>query len=415
MSEKLFDDEALTKTRPPLAARMRPRTLDEIIGQEGVIGAGTTLRALIEKDELRSAILWGPPGTGKTTIAHIVAQQTNSPVAQLSAISSGVADVRKVIADARKFGRTVLFMDEIHRFNRAQQDAFLNAVEEGVIILIGSTTENPFFEVNSPLMSRSLLFRLDALEPQQIWTIMVRALSDIERGLPGVEADDEALDWIATKCGGDGRVALNALEASAELAGARGETKITLPDAQHALARRAMRYDKKQDRHYDIISAFIKSLRGSDPDAGLYWLAEMLEGGEDARFIARRMIVLASEDIGMADPQAISVAVAAAQAVEHVGLPEAAFNLAQAVIYLATAKKSNAVATALWAAQKDARERSTEVPMHLRQASSNPREIRKLEKEGKGYKYPHDFPGNIVEQEYRPPELEGRKYYKPDA
>jgi putative ATPase len=414
VSEKLFDGNALATTRPPLAARMRPRTLDEIIGQEGVIGPGTTLRALIEKDELRSAILWGPPGTGKTTIAHIVAQRTNAPVAQLSAISSGVADVRKVIADARKFGRTVLFMDEIHRFNRAQQDAFLNAVEEGVIILIGSTTENPFFEVNSPLMSRSLLFRLDALEPQQIWTMMVRALADIERGLPGVEADDDALDWIATKCGGDGRVALNALEAASELAASRGDSKITLPDAQHALARRAMRYDKKQDRHYDVISAFIKSLRGSDPDAGLYWLAEMLEGGEDARFIARRMIVLASEDIGMADPQALSVAVAAAQAVEHVGLPEASFNLAQAVIYLATAKKSNAVATALWAAQKDARERSAEVPMHLRQESSNPREIRKLNREGKGYKYPHDFPGNVVEQEYRPPELEGRRYYEPD-
>jgi putative ATPase len=283
-----------------------------------------------------------------------------------------------------------------------------------VIILIGSTTENPFFEVNSPLMSRSLLFRLDAFEPQQIWTMLVRALSDIERGLPGMEADDEALDWIATKCGGDGRVALNALEAGAELATARGESKITLADAQHALARRAMRSDKKQDRHYDVISAFIKSLRGSDPDAALYWLAEMLEGGEDARFIARRMIVLASEDIGMADPQALSVAVAAAQAVEHVGLPEASFNLAQAVVYLATAKKSNSVATALWAAQKDARERSLEVPMHLRQESSNPREIRKLNREGKGYKYPHNFPGNVVEQEYRPLELEGRKYYKPD-
>jgi putative ATPase len=414
VSEKLFDDEKLATTRPPLAARMRPRTLDEIIGQQGVIGPGTTLRALIEKDELRSAILWGPPGTGKTTIAHVVAQQTNAPVAQLSAISSGVADVRKVIADARKFGRTVLFMDEIHRFNRAQQDAFLNAVEEGVIILIGSTTENPFFEVNSPLMSRSLLFRLDALEPQQIWTMMVRALADIERGLPGVEADDDALDWIASKCGGDGRVALNALEASAELAAARGDSKITLTDAQHALARRAMRYDKKQDRHYDVISAFIKSLRGSDPDAGLYWLAEMIEGGEDPRFIARRMIVLASEDIGMADPQALSVAVAAAQAVEHVGLPEASFNLAQAVIYLATAKKSNAVATALWAAQADARERSTEVPMHLRQRQSDPVTARKLQREGKAYKYPHDFPDNVVDQEYRPPELEGKKYYKPD-
>jgi putative ATPase len=410
---KLFDDDAPdAAVRAPLAARMRPRTLDDIVGQEGVVGPGTTLRALIDRDELRSAILWGPPGTGKTTIAHIVADRTNAPVEKLSAISSGVADVRKVIADARKFGRTVLFMDEIHRFNRAQQDAFLGAVEDGVIILIGSTTENPFFELNSPLMSRSLLFRLEGHEPKHIWTILVRALADSERGLPGFEADDDALGWIAEKCGGDARVALNAHEAGAELAAARDETRILLGDAMAALARRAMRYDKKQDRHYDVISAFIKSLRGSDPDAGLYWLAEMIEGGEDARFIARRMIVLASEDVGMADPQALSVAVAAAQAVEHVGLPEAAFNLAQAVVYLATAKKSNAVAKGLWAAQKDARDRSHEVPAHLRQSQSDPVAARKMQREGKGYKYSHDHPGE--EQEFRPPELEGRTYYEPD-
>jgi putative ATPase len=410
--EKLFgDDDAGATARPPLAARMRPRTLDEIIGQQGVIGEGTTLRALIERDELRSAILWGPAGTGKTTIAHIVAERTNAPVEKLSAISSGVADVRKVIANARKFGRTVLFMDEIHRFNRAQQDAFLGAVEEGVVILIGSTTENPFFEVNSPLMSRSLLFRLEPLEPEDIRTILDSALTDSERGVPDVKADEEALEWIATKCGGDARVALNALEAGAELAAARGPLRVTLEDAQASLARRAMRYDKKQDRHYDVISAFIKSLRGSDPDAGLYWLAEMIEGGEDPRFIARRMIVLASEDIGMADPQALGVAVAAAQAVEHVGLPEASFNLAQAVVYLATARKSNAVAKALWAAQADARERSFEVPAHLRQRQSDPRLAGRLQREGKGYKYSHDHPGE--DQEFRPPELEGRRYYEP--
>ena len=409
----LFGDALETPgSRAPLAARLRPRNLDEIVGQESVIGAGSTLRALIERDELRSAILWGPAGTGKTTLAHIVSDRTKAPVEKLSAISAGVADVRKVIANAKKFGRTVLFLDEIHRFNRAQQDAFLGAVEEGLIVLIGATTENPFFEVNSPLLSRSLLFRLEPLSPEHVTTILRNALSD-ERGLPGIEADDEAIGWIADKSGGDARTALNALEASSEVASARGSQRITLADAQQALARRAIRYDKKQDRHYDVISAFIKSMRGSDPDAAMFWLTEMLEGGEDPKFIARRMIVLASEDIGMADPQAMGVAVAAAHALEHVGLPEAAFSLSQAAIYLALAPKSNAVAKALWAAQEDARQRSFEVPPHLAQGDKETE--RKLAREGKGYKYPHDFPGNYVEQEYRPPELEGRRYYQPEA
>jgi len=410
---KLFaSDPERPDARPPLAARMRPRALDEIVGQSSVIGEGTTLRALIERDELRSAILWGPAGVGKTTIAHIVADRTNAPVEKLSAISSGVADVRKVIANARKFGRTVLFLDEIHRFNRAQQDAFLGAVEEGVIVLIGATTENPFFEVNSPLLSRSLLFRLEPLGPEDVKTLLRRALSD-ERGLPGTEADDDALDWIADKSGGDGRIAYNALEAGAELAGARGETRITLDDAQQALARRAIRYDKAQDRHYDVISAFIKSMRGSDPDAALFWLFEMIEGGEDPRFIARRMIVLASEDIGLADPQALAVAVAAAQANEYVGLPESAFALAQACVYLSLAPKSNAVMRAMIAAKTDIAERSHDVPPHL--GDSDKQRQRKLAREGKGYKYPHNFPGGTVEQEYRPPELEGKKYWDPDS
>jgi putative ATPase len=410
--DKLFEEgQDGRAARPPLAARMRPRSLEEIVGQDAVIAQGTTLRALIERDELRSAILWGPAGTGKTSIAHIVADRTNAPVEKLSAISAGVADVRKVIANARKFGRTVLFLDEIHRFNRAQQDAFLGAVEEGLIILIGATTENPFFEVNSPLLSRSLLFRLEALEPEHIGTLLERALADTERGVSGVEIDGDAIDWIAEKCGGDARVAFNALEAGAELTAARGGNRITLADAQAALARRAVRYDKKQDRHYDVISAFIKSMRGSDPDATMYWLAEMIEGGEDPRFIARRMIVLASEDIGMADPQAMGVAVAAAHAVEHVGLPEAAFNLSQAAIYLATAPKSNAVAKALWAAQEDARKRSYEVPSHLK--SSDPAIKRQLARKGQGYQYPHDFEPGSLEQEYRPPDLQGRRYYEP--
>ena len=410
--EQLFDEEVGRKpTLAPLAARMRPTTIDEIVGQEQVIGPGTTLRALIESDELRSAILWGPAGTGKTTIAHIVADRTNAPVEKLSAISSGVADVRKVIANARKFGRTVLFLDEIHRFNRAQQDAFLGAVEEGVIVLIGATTENPFFEVNSPLLSRSLLFRLEPLSPENVVLLMRRALSD-ERGLEGVEADDDALGWIADKSGGDARTAYNALEAGAELAGARGANRITIDDAHQALARRAIRYDKAQDRHYDVISAFIKSMRGSDPDAALFWLFEMIEGGEDPKFIARRMVVLASEDIGLADPQALQVAVAAAQANEYVGLPESAFALAQAAIYLSLAPKSNAVMRAMIKAKEDVAARSHDVPKHL--GDSDKQLSRKLAREGKGYKYPHSYPDGKVDQDYRPPELEGKRYWDPD-
>jgi putative ATPase len=409
----LFDDpDAQRAAKIPLAARMRPRSIDEIVGQEQVIGPGTTLRALIERDELRSAILWGPAGTGKTTIAHIVADRTNAPVEKLSAISSGVADVRKVIANARKFGRTVLFLDEIHRFNRAQQDAFLGAVEEGIIVLIGATTENPFFEVNSPLLSRSLLFRLEPLSPENVTALLRRALTD-ERGLPGVEADDDALEWIADKSGGDARTAYNALEASSELAAARATDRIALDDAQQALARRAIRYDKAQDRHYDVISAFIKSMRGSDPDAALFWLFEMIEGGEDPRFIARRMIVLASEDVGLADPQALQVAVAAAQANEYVGLPESAFALAQAAIYLSLAPKSNAVMRAMIKAKEDVAARSLDVPAHL--GDSDKARARKLAREGKGYKYPHNYPGAQVEQDYRPTELQGRRYWDPDS
>ena len=384
---------------------MRPRTLDEVIGQEKVIGPGTTLRALIERDELRSAILWGPAGTGKTTIAHLVADRTKSPVEKLSAISSGVADVRKVIANARKFGRTVLFLDEIHRFNRAQQDAFLGAVEDGVIILIGATTENPFFEVNSPLLSRSLLFRLEPLEPASVRKILEAALTD-ERGLPGFTASDDALEWISEKAGGDARTAHNALEAASALA---ENNHITLENAQQAMARRVVRYDKAQDRHYDVISAFIKSMRGSDPDAALYWLFEMIDGGEDPRFIARRMIVLASEDIGLADPQALQIAVAAAQANEYVGLPESAFALSQAAVYLSLAPKSNAIMRAMVKVREDLAQRSYEVPPHL--AQGDKQMSRKLAREGKGYKYPHEEDDS--EQNYRPPDLEGKSYWEP--
>jgi putative ATPase len=411
VTERLFDaGPEPTASRAPLAARMRPRSLDELVGQEHVVGEGTTLRALISSDELRSAILWGPPGTGKTTIAHIVADRTRAPVEKLSAISSGVADVRKVIASARKIGRTVLFLDEIHRFNRAQQDAFLGAVEEGILVLIGATTENPFFEVNSPLISRSLLFRLEPLAAEHVLVLLDRALSD-ERGLPGVDADPDALEWLSEKSGGDARVAFNALEAAAGRAKGSGRDRITLDDAVSALERRVVRYDKAQDRHYDVISAFIKSMRGSDPDASLYWLAEMLEGGEDPRFICRRMIIFASEDVGMADAQALPIAVAAAHALEHVGLPEAQLNMAHAAIYLSLAPKSKKVTLALGAATHDVRERSHEVPKQVRDTSYG---ASKRLGHGKGYVQPHQDPERAAELTFRPPELEGRRYYEPD-
>ena len=401
---------------PPLAARMRPRNLEEFVGQEHLLAPGRALGDAVRRGTIGSVVFWGPPGSGKTSLAYVIARYTDRQFVPFSAVTEGVQRVREIIREAeqrRALGRgTILFCDEIHRFNRAQQDAFLGAVEEGVIVLIGATTENPFFEVNSPLLSRSLLFRLEPLSPEDVTALLRRALSD-ERGLPGSEADDDALEWIADKSGGDARTAYNALEAGAELAAARGSTRISLDDAHQALARRAVRYDKAQDRHYDVISAFIKSMRGSDPDAALFWLFEMIEGGEDPKFIARRMIVLASEDIGLADPQALVVAVAAAQANEYVGLPESAFALAQTAVYLSLAPKSNAVMRAMIAAKTDIAERSHEVPPHL--SDSDKARQRKLAREGKGYKYPHNFPGGKVEQEYRPPELEGKKYWDPDS
>jgi putative ATPase len=374
---------------------MRPWTLDEIVGQDALVGPEGPLRALIEQDRIRSIVLWGPAGTGKTTLAHIIGDRTHAPVEKLSAISAGVADVRKVIAKARTQGRTILFLDEIHRFNKSQQDAFLGAVEDGIIVLIGATTENPFFEVNAPLMSRSLLFRLLPLSVEAIRTLLERALTDA-RGLPDVSADPEALNLIAERASGDARLAYNALELAAELAGARGGS-ITVADAEVGLEQRFVRYDKAGTRHYDVISAFIKSMRGSDPDAALYWLTEMLEGGEDPRFICRRMIIFASEDIGMADPHALLVAVATAQALEHVGLPEARYNLVHGTIYLASAPKSKAVKDAMRAAQEDVLARGREVPMHLRDSQFAYRAA--------GEK--------IVATGFRPAEVEGHRYYEP--
>ncbi|MBW3594950.1 MAG: replication-associated recombination protein A [Actinobacteria bacterium] len=410
--EERFDEYA------PLAARMRPRTLDEIVGQEHVLGPGRALRTLIESGDLSSVVMWGPAGTGKTTIANVIAAATEAHFVPMSAVTAGVAEVRKQIEAAKDLlaqqgRRTVLFLDEIHRFNKAQQDSLLPAVENGWIVLVGATTENPSFEVNSPLMSRSLLFRLEALTEDDLLEIMRRALDDPKRGIAGldVEADDAALAHIARGAGGDARAALNALEAGALIAHSQNKT-LDLQAAEEALQRRALPYDKAGDWHYDVISAFIKSMRGSDPDAAVYWMARMLDAGEDPRFIARRMVILASEDIGNADPQALQVAVAAHQALEFVGLPEAKLNLAQAAVYLALAPKSNASAVALWRLEEQVKASGPlPVPPHLRDAHAA---ASRAIGAGKGYKYAHSF-GGWAEQRHLPDELGDERYFEPIA
>jgi putative ATPase len=409
MAEDLFGAALQERLRrqAPLAARMRPATLDEVVGQEHLLGPAGPLRRLIESDRMSSVILWGPPGTGKTTLAKLTAATTSRAFETLSAVTAGVKDVREVVEKARRrLGEqgegTILFLDEIHRFNKSQQDAFLPAVEEGLLVLIGATTENPYFEVNAPLLSRSSLFRLHPLSPDAVRTLLQRGLENEK-----AQADEEALEHLVGRADGDARVALNALEVAIALAGP--DRPVTLADAEAALDARALRYER--DEHYDIVSAFIKSIRGSDPDAGLYWLARMLEAGEDARFIARRLVILASEDVGLADPMALLTADAAARAVEFVGLPEAQLNLAHAVIHLATAPKSNRVTAALGAAQTDVKEKPAgEVPMHLR--SGGYYGAKKLG-HGIGYEYPHDDPRGWVPQEHRPPEVAGRVYYTP--
>jgi putative ATPase len=414
----LFDDAAAEaeSAAAPLPVRMRPRSLDEVVGQQHLTRAGSPLRKLAEQDAAMSLLLWGPPGTGKTTLAYVVSRVTKRQFVELSAVSSGVKDVRAAIDEARKrLGltgeQTVLFIDEVHRFNKAQQDALLPAVENRWVSFIGATTENPFFSVVSPLLSRSLLLTLQPLTDADIEVVIDRALTD-ERGLGGtVRLAAAAREHLVRLAGGDARRALTYLEAAA-LGLADGD-EITVEILEHAVDRAMVRYDRSGDQHYDVISAFIKSLRGSDADAALHYLARMIEAGEDPRFIARRLIVHASEDVGLADPTALQAAVAAAQAVEFVGLPEARLNLAQAVIHVALAPKSNAVAVAINEAAADVQAGlAGPVPKHLRDTSY--RGAARLG-HGKGYEYPHNDPAGIVRQQYAPDELVGKRYYQPSS
>ena len=401
-------------TETPLAARMRPRSLDGFIGQSHLVGPGRTITRLLEGGHLPSLLLWGPAGTGKTTLAYLLADAVGGELVQLSAVSSGVADARKVMAGARGgLFRTILFVDEVHRWSKAQQDVLLPTVEDGTITFIGATTENPYFSLVTPLLSRCLLLRLEPLTADDLRSLMLRALDDAERGLAklGVTATNEAIDHLVEISGGDARIALTGLEAAALAASSAGEGELTLERTADAVQKKAIVYDRQGDAHYDVISAFIKSIRGSDPDAALFWLARMLEAGEDPRFIARRMVVHASEDIGLADPRALLVATAAAHAVEYVGLPEARLNLAEAAIYLARAPKSNSVITSLTRAMEDAAS-SDPVPLHLREPSSP---TARQQGHGKGYRYPHDYPGHRVEQEYRPVRFSGKRYYEPSG
>jgi len=404
----------------PLAARMRPQTFAEFVGQEHLIADGRVLRKCIEADQLPSMVFWGPPGSGKTTLAHIIANVTRAQFSPLSAVSAGVADLRRVIGEAKKRlkssgQRTILFVDEIHRFNKAQQDAVLPFVENGTVTFIGATTENPSFEVIAPLLSRCRVFRLNPLSDNEVRLIVERVIKDKERGLGKVQitVSEEALRHLVTMSNGDARVALNALEmaAFATLPDGDGLRSIDLSAIEEALQHRALLYDKTGDQHYDLISALHKSLRGSDPDAALYWLGRMLEAGEDPLYIARRLVRFASEDVGVADPQALVIAIAAQQAVHFVGLPEGNLALAEAVIYLATAPKSNSLYQAYSRVQEDIQQsRNEPVPLHL----CNPvTDLMRRMGHGQGYKYAHDYPDHFVKQQNLPPSLQGKRYYIP--
>jgi putative ATPase len=403
---------------PPLAARMRPRTLDEFVGQQHLVGPGRLLWRAIKAGRLFSSmIFWGPPGTGKTTLARVMAHTLNCRFFSLSAVMSGVADLRRVVEEAKKEQaqgrRTVVLIDEIHRFNKAQQDALLPHVEEGLLTLIGATTENPYFEIIGPLLSRARIFIFEPLAEEEILALLRRALKDRDHGLGALktEVTEEALKHLARMAGGDARRALNALELavlSTEPDG-QGIIRVSLAAARECMPRRELLYDKEGDAHYDTLSAFIKSVRGSDADAALYWLARMVEAGEDPRLIMRRLLILASEDIGLADPQALPHTAAAAQALTWVGLPEAVYHLAQATIYLALAPKSNST-QAYFRAKAALQDKGvTRVPTHLQDAHRDARGLG----HGKGYQYPHDFPGHWVEQDYLPEELTGKRFYEP--
>jgi putative ATPase len=409
---------AVASARAPLAERMRPRTLDEFVGQEHLLGPGRVLRDMLEGGEVESLILWGPPGTGKTTLAHLLAQAGGAREARFSAVLQGVKDLREIVDEAReevlRSGRpTVLFVDEIHRFNKAQQDAFLPHVEAGTVTLIGATTENPSFEVIAPLLSRTRVLVLEPLGPDAVGTLVDRALADPERGLgrDRLTLAPDACAFLVAHADGDARIALGTLELAARLARARRTHTLDLPVLEEAAQQRALRYDKAGEEHYNVISAFIKSMRGGDPDAAVYWMMRMLEAGEDPLFIARRMVVFAAEDVGNAEPQALQVAVAAKDAVHFVGLPEGRIPLAQAATFLATCPKSNAAYKAMLAATDDVKgEGALPVPLHIRNA---PTPLMKGLGYGAGYEYPHDHPDAVVAQTYLPERLAGRRYYEP--
>ncbi len=419
----LFDHAAAEQIagESPLAARMRPRTLDDFIGQEEMVGPGKLLRRAIEADRLFSSlILWGPPGTGKTTLARIIANKTQSHFETLNAVMAGVADIRRVVAESRERRRlyrrrTILLVDEIHRFSKSQQDALLPHVEDGTLTLIGATTENPYFEVNSALISRSRLFHLNTLTDGQVITLMRRALADADRGYGRrrTRVDDDALQHIAHVSGGDARNALNALELAVESTppGPDGVIAVSLAVAQDSIQRRAVLYDKEGDAHYDTISAFIKSVRGSDPDAALYWLAKMLYAGEDPRFLMRRLLILASEDIGLGDPMGLVVAAAASASLDYIGMPEGMYPLVEATLFLATAPKSNSAGSYFRARAQIEAEGAGEVPDHLRDASRDAEGLG----HGKGYVYPHDQPGHWAPQNYLPREIAGMSFYTPSG